>query len=96
MCRVCSQDNLACYLFTYQEEDDEDTTEADELQACLPSKVDFEAASRVARLLRYNLVANDGRDFGDKESLEACATLCEAAGETDRAEAARKDAAKAA
>jgi hypothetical protein len=87
-----SQDNTACYLYTYKEEDDADPTSAEDLQACLPSQVDFERAALTARLLRYNLIANDGRDFGDAKSFTACAELCEAVGEAKHAMDAREEA----
>jgi len=73
-----SQDNVACYLYNYREEEDADPVTSEDLQAYLPSQVDFDRAALTAGLLRYNLVSNDGRDFGDVESLEACAVLCEA------------------
>ncbi|NIV34082.1 MAG: hypothetical protein GWN58_32940 [Anaerolineae bacterium] len=87
-----SQDNDACYCFTYAHHGEEpEPVTAEDLQASLPSQADFERARLTARLLRYNLVANSGRDFADKGSLEACAKLCEAVGEEKQAAKARAD-----
>jgi len=87
-----SQDNAACYAFTYAHHGDEpDPTEVEDLQACLPKQANFERARLTARLLRYNLYANNGRDFGDRYSLEACALLCEASGEAEQAAKARAE-----
>lgn len=86
-----SQDNTACFAYQYKEEEEAEPVEREELQALLPSKVDFERARLTARLLRYNLVANSGRDFADSESLDACVKLCEAVGEREKAEAARAE-----
>lgn len=86
-----SQDNTACFAYQYKEDEDAEPVEAEELQATLPSKVDFERARLTARLLRYNLVANNGRDFADAESLAACAELCEAVGEKEKAAAIRSE-----
>jgi hypothetical protein len=87
-----SQDNAACYAFAYAHHgEDPEPTELEDLEACLPRQVDFERARLTARLLRYNLYSNNGRDFGDRASLEACATLCEGAGEDEQAAKARAD-----
>jgi len=77
-----SVDNAACYNYAYRHHgEDADPCDAATMMCCLPPEPDEERAKLTARLLRYNLVSNGGRDFVSDKSLAACNKLCAAVGE---------------
>lgn len=71
-----SMDNSACYNYTYHE--DADPAEAATVKCYLPQEPNGERAEGTARLLRYNLVSNGGRDFVSDKSEAACHAFLDA------------------
>ncbi len=77
-----SVDNAACYNFTYRHNDaDADPADPSTMESYLPPEPHVGRAKRTAKLLRYNLYANCGKDFISDESHAACMKLCEAMGQ---------------